>query len=151
MTQVHQVTPFLHVPDMAQALDFLTRVLRFELKFRAANYAYLEWEHAAVRVLEEPGRERAVPGTSARITVYIDVRDVDALHEELREQLATLAPGDVHGPMDQSYGQRELHVRLPDGHWVGFGQGISAERAEQARLRELEHERMHAEGIEHSH
>ena len=151
MTKLYQVTPFLHVPDMEAALDFLTRVLRFEVKFRAENYAYLEWGDVAFRVLEETGRARAVPGENARMTIYVDVHDVDALHEGIREQLATLPESDTYGPVDQPYGMRELQVRLPDGHWVGFGSGISAERAEQARLREEEHERMHREGIEHGH
>ena len=138
MKQIYQVTPFVHVPDMAQALDFLTRVLRFELKYREANYAYLEWGDAALRLLEERGRPRAVPGDSARVTIYIDVRDVDALHVELRSELATLPAGDVVPPEDQPWSQRELLVRLPDGHWLAFGQAISAERAAAARARHHE-------------
>lgn len=129
MIRIHQVTPFLHVPDLAAALDFLTRVLRFEVKFQQPGYAYLEWGPAALRVLEEPGRLRAVPGRDARMTVYVDVQDVDALHAELRPRLDTLPPGDVHGPHDKPYGQRELHVRLPDGHWISFGQPVRKDPA----------------------
>jgi catechol 2,3-dioxygenase-like lactoylglutathione lyase family enzyme len=123
VTNLLQATPFLHVPDLPRALDWFTRVLRFEIRYRAQGYAYLEREGAAIRVLEEP--DRALPaGDRLRITVYIDVRDVDALHTELRSELATLPSEDVHGPTDEPWGQRELHVRLPDGQWLAFGQPI---------------------------
>ncbi len=87
------------------------------------NYAYLECGAAAVRILEEAGRAAPAQG-QARITVYIDVRDVDALYAELLPELSTLPAGDVHGPIDEPWDQRELHVRLPDGHWLAFGQPI---------------------------
>ena len=119
-----QATPFLHVPDMAKALDLFTRVLSFEVKYRAADYAYLEREGAAIRILEEPRRALPGPGEKLRITVCIDVRDVDGLYRELAEELATLPAGDVHGPMDEPWGQRELHVRLPDGPWLAYSQPI---------------------------
>lgn len=124
MTNLRQITPFLHVPDMAAALDLFTRVLRFETKFRLDNYAYLENGDVAVRILEEPDRVMPAPGEKTRLTVYIDVRDVDALYAELKPGLMTLPPGDVHAPIDQSWNQRELHVRLPDGQWLAFGQPV---------------------------
>jgi hypothetical protein len=117
-----QATPFLHVPDLAKALDLFVRVLRFELKFRATDYAYLEREGASIRILEEPGRPPA--SEKRRLTVAIDVRDVDALYEELKGGLATLPAGDFHPPVDEHWGQRELHVRLPDGDWLAFTQPI---------------------------
>jgi len=129
MPDLRQITPFLHVPDLPRALDFLTRVLRFEIKFRAANYAYLEWESVAVRVLEERGRAPAAPG-EARMTIYLDVRDVDGLYAELRPGLDGLPPGDVMPPFDEPWDQRELHVRLPDGHWLAFGEPVRSAQAQ---------------------
>lgn len=120
MTGIFQITPMLHVPDLAQALDLFTRVLGFEVKFRMTNYAYLERESAGMRILEERGRK--LPGVGEpRMTVYMDVRDVDALYAELLPQLRTLPPGDVQAPMNMHWNQREFHVRLPDGHWLAFG------------------------------
>ena len=121
MANIQEITPFLHVPNLSQALDLFTRVLRFEVRFSMSNYAYLECGEAAVRILEEPGRVAPMQGES-RMTVYIDVRDVDALYAELLPELRTLQDGDVQAPMDQSWGQREFHVRLPDGHWLAYGQ-----------------------------
>jgi catechol 2,3-dioxygenase-like lactoylglutathione lyase family enzyme len=123
MPKIFQITPFLHVPDLAKALDLFTRVLRFEIKFQVASYAYLEWGPAAVRILGAD--ETAVaPEGEARMTVYIDVQDVDGLYEQLLPELSTLPPGDVRAPFDQTWNQRELLVRLPDGHWLAFGQPV---------------------------
>jgi hypothetical protein len=56
MTQVHQITPFLHVPDLAAALAFFCETLPSALKFRHSNYAYIELEGCGLRV------SRAMPG-----------------------------------------------------------------------------------------
>ena len=55
---------------------------------------------------------------------YIDVRDVDALFEELRPSLEALPAGRWGPPKDMFYGQREFWVRDPDGNLINFGQGI---------------------------
>lgn len=117
---ISQITPFLHVPDLEAALHLLTQVLGFELLYREPDYAYLEWGPAALRVLQERGKQ-PVPSAQARMTVYIDVVNVDVLYAQLQPQLASLPPDDVIAPVNQSWGQREFHVRLPDGHWLAFG------------------------------
>ena len=52
------------------------------------------------------------------------MRDVDALHAELKPKLDTLPPGDVAGPLEQPYEQRELTDLAPDGNLIAFGQDI---------------------------
>jgi len=120
MSNFVQVTPFLHVRDLAAAEAFFTQVLGFEVAFRSPGYAYLQREGVAFRLLEAQGDE--APIGDRRITAYVDVRDVDALHRELKPRLADLPPGDVYGPVDQRYRQRELMVRGPDGNVIVFGQ-----------------------------
>jgi hypothetical protein len=56
---------------------------------------------------------------------YIDVRDVDQLYLELKPKLDSLPQGDVYGPVNQTYGQRELLVLAPDGNLIVFGQAIA--------------------------
>jgi catechol 2,3-dioxygenase-like lactoylglutathione lyase family enzyme len=123
MTKLHQATPFLHVPDFAQALHFFETVLAFSVPYRLGNYFYCERGSASFRVLEEKGRLLPAPG-QPRMTAYVDVQDVDALYRELKPRLDGLPAGDVVPPRDQDWGQRELHVRMPDGHWLAFGQAI---------------------------
>ena len=125
MSNIVHVTPFLLVPDLDAALDFFTRVLGFTVPFQMENYAYLALDAAGLRLLAEC---TATPVTRehARTTVYIDVRDVDALYAELQLRLATLPAEDVQPPVNQRWGMRELSVRMPDGHWLTFGQPIES-------------------------
>ena len=123
MANFLQVTPFMHVENLDKAVAFFTDILGFELGFRAGNYAYLRREAVAFRLLEACGSEGAPPG-NRRYAYYIDVRDVDALHAELKPKLDTLPAGDVAGPLDQPYEQRELTVLAPDGNLIAFGQAV---------------------------
>jgi catechol 2,3-dioxygenase-like lactoylglutathione lyase family enzyme len=121
-----QVTPFLHVPDIEAAVAFFRDILGFAVPYRMSGYAYVERDGIAVRMLGEPGR--ALPGYGeTRMTMYIDVRDVDALFRELEPRLRTLPEGHWWPPGDKSWHQRELHVKLPDGHWLAFGQPVRAD------------------------
>lgn len=123
MSNIVHVTPFLLVPDLEAALDFFTRILGFTVPFRMENYAYLSLDTVGLRVLAECTVTPA-PRERARTTVYIDVRNVDALYAERQAELATLPPEDVLPLCDQDYGMRELSVRMPDGEWLTFGQAI---------------------------
>ena len=123
MTQFEQVTPFLHVPDLQKALDFFTDILGFTVPFRQDGYAYIHRETVGFRLLEAEEGEAAAG--RRRFAYYIDVRDVDALYEALKPKLDTLPPGDVHGPADKPYGQRELLVLAPDGELIVFGMAVS--------------------------
>ena len=125
MSNFIQVTPFMHVDNLERAVAFFTEILGFETRFRANNYAYVHRETTGFRILEQRGADGAPPG-NRRFAYYIDVRDVDGLYAELRPKLDTLPKGDVYGPVDQTYGQRELLVLAPDGNLLAFGQAIVA-------------------------
>lgn len=119
MNGIHQITPFLHVPDMHDALVFFCDILGFELKHRHADYAYLELSGCGLRLLEEPMR-RLTADCKARVAVCIDVADIDALHARLRPALDTLPSARVEPLKDMPYHQREFQVRMPDGDWLNF-------------------------------
>lgn len=120
MTKVHQITPFLHVPDLEAALAFFCDTLGFKRTYRESDYAYIELEGCGLRLLEEPMRKLTIDG-KARVSVYIDVSDVDALHARLAPALAGLPADRVEPLMDKPYRQREFQVRMPDGDWLNFG------------------------------
>jgi len=117
------VTPFMIVEDLEKALDFFVDLLDFEVQLRFADYAYVQRETVGFRIWQQTGKDAPPPGTR-RFAYYIDVRDVDALYLELKLKLDSLPEGDVHGPVDQWYGQRELMVLAPDGNLLTFGQAI---------------------------
>ena len=119
-----QITPFMHVRELEPAIAFL-EMLGFETIVRiGADYAYLDREGAGMRVLASRDAIR-FPPENGRFAYYIDVRDVDSVHSGLKDRLAGLPAGDVHGPADKHYGQRELIVRAPDGQLLVFGAAIA--------------------------
>jgi len=124
MSNFIQVTPFMHVDDMEKALAFFNDILGFETLLRQENYAYLQRETVGFRILEQRGADGAPPG-NRRFAYYIDVRDVDRLYAELKPKLDTLPKGDVFGPVNQPYGQRELLVLAPDGNLIAFGHALA--------------------------
>ena len=52
--------------------------------------------------------------------VYIEVSDVDALYDELRDREATID----YDPYDAPHGFREFGTQDPDGYDVAFGQRL---------------------------
>ena len=129
MSNFIQITPFMHVQDLERALTFFNDILGFATQWRMANYAYVHRETTGFRILEQKGPDGAPPG-NRRFAYYIDVRDVDQLYAELKPKLDTLPEGDVHGPADKPYWQRELLVLAPDGNLIAFGQAIDATKSE---------------------
>ena len=124
MGNIRQITPFMHVPDLAAAIHFFEDVLGFQTLVRMSDYAYLHRETAGIRMLENRGDDGAPPG-NRRFAYYVDVHDVDALYAELKPKLDLLPAGDVHGPADKPYGQRELLILAPDGNLIAFGHSIA--------------------------
>jgi catechol 2,3-dioxygenase-like lactoylglutathione lyase family enzyme len=127
MPNLFRITPFMHVPDFEAALHFFTEILGFTCRFRQGKYAYVQREAVAFRLLENSGDDGAPPG-NRRFCYYVDVEDVDALAEELKPKASLLNDGDIYGPIDQIYGQRELLVVAPDGNLIAFGQDVAVKR-----------------------
>lgn len=120
---VIQITPFMQVADLEQALRFFVDMLGFTVEFQQPGYAYAALEGAGIRILEnrDPD-ERGVPHRG--FAYYVDVRDLKEIQQAIGAKLATLPEGDVVGPIDQPYRQRELMIRAPDGNLIVFGQAI---------------------------
>lgn len=118
-----QITPFMHVADLRQALSFFVDVLGFTVEFEQPGYAYVALEGAGVRILEH--HDAAELGQPHRgFAYYVDVRDLALINARIALRLAALPAGDVMGPVDQPYRQRELMIRAPDGNLLVFGQAI---------------------------
>ncbi len=124
-TNIIQITPFMHVTEIAPAVRFFTDVLGFSAPVEGPTYAYVEREGSGIRIQAHADlRELGTPHRG--FAYYIDVKDVDAMRHELESRLSRLPAGDVIGPVDQPYGQRELMVRAPDGNLVVFGEALDA-------------------------
>jgi catechol 2,3-dioxygenase-like lactoylglutathione lyase family enzyme len=114
----------MHVADLASAISFFEDTLGFKTLFQMRDYAYVDREGEGLRILS-PANTEEIGVPHRGFAYYFDVRDIDALVAELQLRLAALSKGDVHGPVNQEYGQRELMIRAPDGNLVVFGQSIA--------------------------
>lgn len=110
------------MPDIDAALKFFND-LGFNTYFRAGTYAYVQRECAGVRLLQNEGADGVPPG-NRRFADCIDVEDIQVLYAELKPRLDAMPAGDVHGPADKPYKQRELCILAPDGNLLVFGQSI---------------------------
>jgi catechol 2,3-dioxygenase-like lactoylglutathione lyase family enzyme len=113
-----QITPFIHVPDLEAAVTFFED-LGFTTGFRQNNYAYMQRECVAVRLLENK-----IAADNRGYAYYVDVKDVDALFAEFKPILAAKPHYVGFGLENQEYGQREFGLKAPDGNLLVFGQGI---------------------------
>jgi hypothetical protein len=123
MANFRQITPFMYVPDIVAGEAFLTK-LGFRTLSTYGDYRYMEREGCGIRLMQNSGDDGAPPG-NRRFAYYVDVRDVDALYREWQPFLATFPLGDVHGPGNKPYGQRELCILAPDGNVLTFGQPVN--------------------------
>ena len=110
------LTPILYVRDFAEAMNYYTEKLLFERLW--------DWgdppSFGAVRLgkveiffcLGGQGH----PGTW--LSIFMD--DVDDYYERIRQLGAEV----IHGPKDEPWGVREIHVRDPNQHVIRFGHGI---------------------------
>jgi catechol 2,3-dioxygenase-like lactoylglutathione lyase family enzyme len=125
MRNIVQTTQFMHVPiaEFDAAVEFFREVLGFNEHRHVRDYAYLERDGCGIRIW---GRENPAdaPRGVRNFRYYFDVRDVDALYAELKPKLDKLPEGDVHGPADKPYHERELLILAPDGDLVCFGQRL---------------------------
>ncbi len=110
--------PVLHARSSAAAEEFYCERLGFIRQFahRADDgrpdpcYMGLTRDGAWLHVSSFSG-----DGVSGGV-VYVLVEDVDALHAEL---MAKVVPIDT-GPIDQTWGNREMYVKDPDGNSIRF-------------------------------
>jgi len=110
--------PVLHVSSAAAAEDFYCNHLGFSRDFAyriddtAADPCYMGLSRDGVELHVSSFSGDAVPGG----VVYLLVDDVDALHKQLVAQGVAIALE----PTEQSWGNREMYVKDPDGNSLRF-------------------------------
>jgi predicted enzyme related to lactoylglutathione lyase len=101
----------------------LVRPTDFERSFRfyaerLGLHLYREWDSGSTRgvvfflgggFLELSGSSGT--GTSESVALWLQVRDVDAVGDELEEAGVDI----IEPPTDKPWGLREMHIRDPDG------------------------------------
>ena len=120
-----RITPFMHVADVDAAVHFFVGILGFKAWIHLPDYAYVQREVAGIRIMKASTSTGEIPAPGTRaFRYYIDVEDVQAIVDEVRPRLLAAGLPGGHGPVDQTYGQREFMLSAPDGDLVVFGQEI---------------------------
>lgn len=130
MAYLHDMTPLAPVTDISDGVAFFTDVLGFEAT--AVNtdfgYAYLKRDGAAIRLIRAQGDMNE---EARQQGYYIDVDDVDALHNALADKLASLPETHHQPPATTDYGQREFVV-VYEALMLVFGQTIETKNDENS-------------------
>jgi uncharacterized glyoxalase superfamily protein PhnB len=119
-----RVIPVLHMTNADAAEAFYCQLLGFHREFevpasettRDPCYMGVERDGAALHLSSHAG-----DGVTGSV-VYFICDDVDALHAEFVARDVRIHTG----PVDQTWGMRELYVRDPDGNSVRFGAPVAA-------------------------
>ena len=117
--------PVLIVRDVPEAITFHTEVLDFELAFvmppEAPFYVVLRRGPDELHLNLAPNRGR--PGNASFIVVCDDVDALFASFVSRGLSVPTRANSPVHeGPLDQTWGTREVYIDDPSGNTVIFQQ-----------------------------
>jgi len=115
--------------DAPGAIEWLERALGCETTERIDNedgtvaHAELRLGDGLIMLGSAPGDLEAVPDDprAARMTIYVAVQEVDALHACAKE-----AGADVSDLFEQDYGSRDFNARDPEGNHWSFGTYVPA-------------------------
>ena len=126
--QLLRSAPYFPVADLEQSAVHYERVLGFHRDYVGGappQFAILSRDGLPIMLRVVPAPERISPNERQGGTwdAFFWVRDVRALHEELRTRGADV----VYGPIIQeSYNMEEFAVRDRDGYVLGFGQALAS-------------------------
>lgn len=118
------VVPVFQVSTSSSAEDFYCRKLGFRLvsSYRPdpakADPCYLTLTRDGIHLHVQSFKS----GITGSGNAYVHVDNVEALYSEFTSKGVA-----VNGPFDQTWGQREIGVRDPDGNNIGFGQRLAGQ------------------------
>ena len=127
-TTLRKLTPNLMVEDVNKTVDFYKNMLGFDVLATVPETGQLNWamlkqgdvemqfQTRASLSEEIPAfKDRAIGGT---LTLYIDVEDVTALHNALKDKVAI-----VQAMHTTFYGTQEFAIEDCNGFVLSFSQG----------------------------
>jgi catechol 2,3-dioxygenase-like lactoylglutathione lyase family enzyme len=121
--RLKSIAPHFVVPDVVPSAEHYRDKLGFEILGHFAKppvFAMVRRDGLEIH-LGKSDDGKAAPGSVHRdegLDAYIWVDGVDALYEELKKRGANI----LEGPVQRSYGCREIVVRDLDGFKIAFGQ-----------------------------
>lgn len=126
---IHDVFPYLHVHNAAEAIAFYVKVFGVREKFRLTEprgrvgHAELDFGGMTVMLSDEfleYGIKAATTVGATPVTIHLHVDNADAVIHKAVEAGATVEIP----PQDQFYGERSGSIRDPFGHRWNIGHSI---------------------------
>ena len=123
---IEDAVAIVPVRDVRKTVDFFVDVLGFEERFVSDDQGFAIVVHgeAALHFVKAQDTD-SLKATANHFSIYLWVKQVDALYEVLKPKLEALPEGRVRAPFTQDYGMREFHVKDPDGCLLLFGEEAS--------------------------
>lgn len=113
--------PVLQVRDVVASAAFYQEQLGFSAgRFWGDPPCFCILGRGAVTIFLDQARDERPLPTNQYWAAYVYVDDVDAYLRELKDRAVDI----VRGPENTEYGCREIDVKDPDGHIIGFGQDL---------------------------
>lgn len=114
LAHVNSVSPILGVADMAEALEFYTKVLLFEIVIESADWAIVRKGHGEIHL-------RLVEGDAQAREIYMEVTEIEALWEHVSRFQDKYKMRDL---FVQDYGMKEFHVIAPNNCLIFVGERV---------------------------
>ena len=120
---IEDAVSIVPVRSVENSVDFYIETLGFEQRFLSEDKSFAIVAHgdAAIHFIKTDDDD-ALRATANNISIYLWVRQIDSLYDQLKPKLDLLPESRLRPPFNQPYGMREFHVKDPDGCLLFFGE-----------------------------
>ena len=112
--RIKHISPILGVADMAEALDFYTRVLLFQVVMESADYSIVQSGSGSLHL-------RLAEGDVPAREIYVEVTGIEALWEHVSGFKDAYK---IRELFMQDYGMKEFHIIAPNNCLIFVGERV---------------------------
>lgn len=120
MPKLTQMRSVLAVNDLQASVAFYCDRMGFEIDLETEGWCFVSRDNFILMLGHCPDEVPASQINDHSYFAYIEVDDIDALHQDFCARGLSALPG----PQSQPWGMREFLVKTPDGHRIMFGQAV---------------------------
>jgi catechol 2,3-dioxygenase-like lactoylglutathione lyase family enzyme len=122
---IEDAVSIVPVKDIEATVNFYADVLGFERRMVSNDKTFAIVIHGKAAIhFAKTTDEQALRAAANNISVYLWVRQIDKLYEQLKPKLDLLPKNRVRAPFNQPYEMREFHIKDPDGCLLLFGENV---------------------------
>ena len=121
--QLQKLSPILWTKNLQETISFYETILGFKSRSNFPNFASLYKDDVEIMVIvpaAEPGEGDFFPKPLLTGSIYIFMKDVDALWEAVKDKAIRKAP-----ICNREYWMRDFSITDNNGYEIVFGEDIS--------------------------